>query len=47
MKTTPVFVLLALLPSVRSWREAATMVTAAAAVPLAVMAPFLLARRRS
>ena len=42
VKTTPVFVLLALLPSVRSWREAATMVTAAAAVPLAVMAPFLL-----
>ena len=41
IKTTPVFVLLALLPSVRSWREAATMVTAAAAVPLAVMAPYL------
>ncbi len=41
VKTTPVFVLLALLPSVRSWREAATMAAAAAAVPLAVMAPYL------
>jgi hypothetical protein len=41
IKTTPAFVLLALLPSVRSWREAATMVGAAAAVPLAVMAPYL------
>jgi len=41
IKTTPIYVLLALLPSVRSWREAVTMVAAAAAVPLALMAPFL------
>jgi hypothetical protein len=42
IKTAPVFVLLALLPAVRSRREAVIMVVAAAAIPLAVTAPFLL-----
>jgi hypothetical protein len=42
IKTTPVFMLLALLPSVRSWREAGTLAGAAVAVPLALTAPFLL-----
>ena len=42
VKTAPLFVVLALLPSVRSRREAVTMVAAAAAIPLAVTAPFLL-----
>lgn len=41
VKTTPVFVLLALLPSVRSRREGLTLLAAAAAVPLAIMAPYL------
>src|SRR4051794_19510977 len=40
IKTTPAFVLLALLPSVRSWREAAALLCAAAAVPLLLMAPY-------
>jgi len=42
VKTTPIVMLLALLPAVRSWREAATLVGAAVAVPVAAMAPFLL-----
>jgi hypothetical protein len=42
IKTTPIYVLLALLPSVRSWREAVTMAGAAAAVPLVFMAPYVL-----
>jgi Glycosyltransferase family 87 len=41
VKTTPAVMLLALLPSVRSPREAATLVGAAAAVPLAALAPWL------
>lgn len=43
VKTVPLFMLLALLPSVRSPREAATLVAAAGAVPLLAMAPFLVA----
>lgn len=42
IKTTPVFVLLALLPGVRSRREAATLLGAAAAVALPVLAPWLI-----
>ena len=41
VKTVPLLLLLALLPNVRSPREAVTLVTAAAAVPLALLAPFL------
>jgi hypothetical protein len=41
VKTAPGLLLLALLPNVRSPREAATLVVSAAAVPLAVLAPFL------
>ena len=42
VKTAPGFLLLALLPAVRSRREAVTLVGAAVAVPLAALAPFLL-----
>jgi hypothetical protein len=42
LKTAPIFVVLAVLPSVRSWREAFTLVGAAVAVPLAVVMPWLL-----
>lgn len=42
VKTTPILVLLALLPAVRSRREAATLVAAALAVPALALAPFLL-----
>jgi hypothetical protein len=41
VKTVPLLLLLALLPHVRSPREALTLVTAAAAVPLALLAPYL------
>ena len=41
VKTVPLLLLLALLPSVRSPREAVTLVAGAAAVPLALLAPFL------
>jgi hypothetical protein len=41
VKTTPIFMLLALLPAVRSWREAATLVGAAVAVPVAALSPWL------
>jgi len=43
LKTTPVFVVLALLPWARSRREAGTLVAASLLVPLAALAPFLLA----
>jgi hypothetical protein len=43
IKTVPLLLVLALLPSVRSPREALTLVTAAAAVPLALFAPFAIA----
>ena len=43
VKTVPIFMLLALLPSVRSRREAAVLVASAVALPLLVLAPFLLA----
>jgi len=42
VKTVPLLLLLALLPSVRSLREAATLAGAAIAVPLAMFVPFLL-----
>jgi hypothetical protein len=41
VKTVPLLLLLALLPAVRSPREALTLVGAAAAVPLALLAPYL------
>jgi hypothetical protein len=41
VKTVPLVLVLALLPSIRSPREAVTLVAAAAAVPLAFLAPFL------
>ena len=43
VKTVPIFMLLALLPSVRSFREGLWLVGAAAMLPLAAMAPFLIA----
>lgn len=43
IKTVPLVMLLALLPSARSLREGATLVLAAAAVLVVVLAPFLLA----
>jgi hypothetical protein len=43
VKTVPILLLLALLPRVRSPREAAILVTSAVAVPLAMLAPFLVA----
>jgi hypothetical protein len=43
MKVTPLLLVLALLPQVRSWRSALTLMAAAAAVPLLVTAPFALA----
>jgi hypothetical protein len=42
IKTTPGFMLLALLPAVASWREAAKLIAATAAFPLVVTAPWLL-----
>lgn len=43
VKTVPLLMVIALLPSARSWREAAQLLGAAAAVPLLAMAPFLAA----
>ena len=43
IKTVPIVMLAALLPSSRSIREGAVLVTAAAAVPIVTLAPFLLA----
>ena len=43
IKTPPIFVVLALLPAVRSRREAAALLAATAAIPLAVLAPYLAA----
>lgn len=43
IKTPLGLVLLALLPSARDWREAGTVAAAAVAVPLALLAPFLVA----
>jgi hypothetical protein len=43
IKTVPALVVLALLPTARSWREAGTLVACALAVPLALLAPFLIA----
>ena len=43
LKTVPLIALLALLPSARSWREGATLVGAAAALPVLAFLPFLLA----
>ena len=42
VKTTPLILVLALLPAVRSLREAATLCAAAVAVPLAATLPFLI-----
>lgn len=47
VKGVPGLVLLALLPTVNGRREAAALVTAAVAVPLALMAPFVLATPES
>lgn len=40
IKTVPIVMVLALLPSARDWREGARLVAAAATVPLAMLAPF-------
>jgi uncharacterized membrane protein len=42
VKTVPILMLLALLPSARSWREGTTLVITAVAIPLAVFAPWLI-----
>jgi hypothetical protein len=47
VKTFPLFVVFALLPTARSRREAATMVVLALAVPLASVLPFLLANEHA
>lgn len=44
LKTVPVLMLIPLLPTARSWREAGALVAGAAAVPLALLAPFLIAQ---
>lgn len=41
VKTPVIFLVLALLPAARSWREGATLIGAAAAVPLVALAPFV------
>ena len=43
LKTVPLIALLALLPSARSWREGATLVGTAAALPVLAFLPFLIA----
>jgi 4-amino-4-deoxy-L-arabinose transferase-like glycosyltransferase len=43
IKTVPIVMVLALLPSARDWREGARLVLAAAAVPALMLAPFLIA----
>ncbi|MGH7897818.1 MAG: glycosyltransferase 87 family protein, partial [Candidatus Binatia bacterium] len=45
-KTMPLFALLALLPTARSWRERLLLTVAAVAVPTVVTLPFLLADQR-
>jgi hypothetical protein len=47
VKTFPLFVVFALLPTVRSRREAATLIALAVAVPLASVLPFLIADRHA
>jgi len=47
VKTFPLFVVFALLPTVRSRREAMTLIVLALAVPLASVAPFLIADRHA
>lgn len=47
IKSVPLFVVLALLPTVRSRREALTLVGLAGAIPLASLAPFLIADRHA
>lgn len=42
LKTVPILMLIALLPTARGWREALTLVAAAVAVPLASLAPYLI-----
>jgi hypothetical protein len=42
LKTVPGLMVIALLPTVRSWREAGTLIGAAVAVPLATLVPFFL-----
>ena len=44
LKTVPLLMLLPLLPSARSWREAGVLCVSAVAVPLAAIAPFLVAQ---
>ena len=43
IKTVPLFLVLALLPTARSWREGIRLAASAALVPLAALAPFLIA----
>lgn len=43
VKTVPIFMVLALAPSARSWRDLALLASAAVAVPLAVLLPFMIA----
>lgn len=43
LKTVPLLMVLALAPSVRSWRELVKLVVSAAAVPVALLIPFVLA----
>jgi hypothetical protein len=47
IKTVPLFMVLAMLPSVRSRREAVVLLGASLAVPLASLVPFLLADRHA
>lgn len=42
IKTTPLLMLLALVPAARSWRQATTLIVTAISIPLAVTAPFLI-----
>ena len=42
IKTVPILMLLALLPTTRSWREAAKLVVTAGIIPFAVFAPWLI-----
>jgi len=42
IKTVPILMLIALLPSARSWREGAKLVSVAVIIPLAVFAPWLI-----
>lgn len=43
IKTVPMFMLVALLPSARGWREAVLLVSGSLAVPLLLLTPFLIA----